>query len=116
MLFQSIIRPMLFRLSARDPERAHHWVMNCLTFASRYQILLKIIEAANAYTSPALERHLFGLHFPNPVGLAGGFDKNGLALPALAALGFGFLEAGTVTRHRQAGNDRPRIIRFSEDQ
>jgi dihydroorotate dehydrogenase len=55
------------------------------------------------------------MHFPNPVGLAGGFDKNGLALPALAALGFGFLEAGTVTRYRQTGNDRPRIFRLSED-
>src|SRR5579859_7353045 len=115
MLFKSVIAPTLFRLSARDPEVAHHWVMNGLALASRYQILLKIIEAANAYKAPLLERKLFGLDFPNPVGLAGGFDKNGLALPALAALGFGFLEAGTVTCYGQAGNARPRIIRFSEE-
>jgi dihydroorotate dehydrogenase len=115
VLFKSIVRPALFRLSTSDPEVAHHWVMNWLAFASRHQILLKIIEAANAYKAPALERTIFGLHFPNPVGLAGGFDKNGLALPALEALGFGFLEAGTVTRYAQAGNERPRIFRLSED-
>lgn len=115
MLFKTIIRPAMFNLSARDPEIAHHWVIDRLAFASRHQILLKIIEAASAYKSSVLERDVFDLHFPNPVGLAGGFDKDGLALPALAALGFGFLEAGTVTRYKQPGNTRPRIIRFSED-
>lgn len=116
MLFKSIIRPVLFRVSAGDPERAHHLIMKPLALASRSQVLLKIIEAANAYRSPVLERQLFGLCFPNPVGLAGGFDKNGVALPALAALGFGFIEAGTVTRFQQPGNERPRIFRFSEEQ
>lgn len=115
MLFKPLIRSTLFHTSASDPEIAHHWVMNRLAFASRHRLLLKILEAANAYKSPSLERTVFGVRFPNPVGLAGGFDKNGLALPALAALGFGFLEAGTVTRYRQAGNDRPRIFRLPED-
>ena len=115
MLFKTVIRPVMFRLSANDPEIAHHWVMNGLAFASRYPVLLKIIEVANTYRSSSLERNSWGLHFPNPIGLAGGFDKNGLALPALAALGFGFLEAGTVTRYSQPGNERPRIIRFSAD-
>jgi dihydroorotate dehydrogenase len=115
MLFKTVIRPAMFRLSANDPEIAHHWVMNGLALVSRYPLLLKIIEVANAYRSPSLERDIWGLHFPNPVGLAGGFDKNGLALPALAALGFGFLEAGTVTRYKQPGNERPRIVRFSAE-
>ena len=115
MLFKPIIRSALFHMSAGDPEIAHHWVMNRLAFASRHQVLLTILEMANAYKSPSLERTIFGVRFPNPVGLAAGFDKNGLALPALAALGFGFLEAGTVTRYRQAGNDRPRIFRFAAD-
>ncbi|HLI08815.1 MAG TPA: quinone-dependent dihydroorotate dehydrogenase [Ktedonobacteraceae bacterium] len=115
MLFKSVIRPALFRASTHDPEIAHHLVMNGLAFASRYQLLLKMLAVANAYKAPALERTLFDLRFPNPLGLAGGFDKNGLALPALAALGFGFLEAGTVTRYRQPGNDRPRIFRLPED-
>ena len=115
MLFKAVIRPAMFNVSTGDPEVAHHWVIDWLALASRHQALLKIIEAVNAYKSPILERDVFGLHFPNPVGLAGGFDKDGLALPALAALGFGFLEAGTVTRHKQPGNERPRIIRFSKD-
>jgi dihydroorotate dehydrogenase len=115
MIFKTLTRPVLFRLSAGDPERAHHLVMHPLALASRSRVLLSIIEAASAYKSPVLERNVFGIHFPNPVGLAGGFDKNGVALPALAALGFGFIEAGTVTRYRQAGNERPRIFRLSQD-
>lgn len=115
MLFKTVIRPAMFRLSANDPEIAHHWVMNGLAFASHYPLLLKIIEVANMYRASSLQRDSWGLHFPNPLGLAGGFDKNGLALPALAAFGFGFLEAGTVTRYSQAGNERPRIVRFSAE-
>jgi dihydroorotate dehydrogenase len=115
MVFKALTRPVLFRLSAGDPEMAHHLVMHPLVLASRSRVLLSIIEAASAYKSPVLERDVFGVHFPNPVGLAGGFDKNGVALPALAALGFGFIEAGTVTRHQQAGNERPRIFRLSQD-
>jgi dihydroorotate dehydrogenase len=114
MLFKAL-RPALFRLSAGDPEIAHHWVMSQLAFASQHEMLLKIIEAASAYRSSVLERNVFGVHFPNPVGLAAGFDKNGMALPALAALGFGFIEAGTITRYKQSGNTRPRIFRLSED-
>ncbi|GCE30392.1 dihydroorotate dehydrogenase (quinone) [Dictyobacter alpinus] len=116
MLFKAIIRPTMFRTSANDPEISHHWLMDQMARISHNQALLKIIEATNAYKSPALERDVFGVHFPNPVGLAGGFDKNGIALPALAALGFGFIEAGTVTRHAQPGNPRPRIFRLLNDQ
>jgi dihydroorotate dehydrogenase len=115
LLYKAIARPIIFRASASDPEYAHHWIINGLSLASHWQLLLKIIEAASAYKSASLERDLFGLHFPNPVGLAGGFDKNGLGLPALAALGFGFIEAGTVTRYKQPGNERPRNFRFSQD-
>src|SRR5436190_7148074 len=115
MLFKTLIRPALFRLSASDPEIAHHWIMKRLAFASNHQVLLRIIEAASAYKASALERDVFGVHFPNPVGLAAGFDKNGIALPALAALGFGFVEAGTVTRYEQPGNERPRIFRLAAD-
>ncbi|GCE12057.1 quinone-dependent dihydroorotate dehydrogenase [Tengunoibacter tsumagoiensis] len=116
MLFKTLVRPVVFRLSANDPEIAHHLIMQQLAVASHLPLLLKIIEAANGYASPRLERNLFGLHFPNPIGLAGGFDKNGHGLPALAALGFGFIEAGTVTRYAQPGNPRPRIFRFSENE
>ncbi|GHO79050.1 dihydroorotate dehydrogenase (quinone) [Ktedonobacter sp. SOSP1-85] len=115
MLYKALIRPVMYRLSAGDPEDAHHWLMNRLAWISHYPALLKTIEVANAYNSHGLARDVFGVHFPNPVGLAGGFDKNGIALPALAAMGFGFIEAGTVTRYAQPGNERPRIFRFSEN-
>jgi dihydroorotate dehydrogenase len=73
----------------------------------------KLIAKRVDYPALAIER--FGLSFPNPIGLAAGFDKNGIALQPLAALGFGFIEAGTVTYHPQPGNPRPRLFRLSED-
>ena len=115
-MFKSIIRPALFRLSKDDPERAHHLIMGPLALASRFAPLLRMIDALNAYHDPRLAREVFGVQFPNPVGLAGGFDKNGRALPALAALGFGFIEAGGVTRHAQPGQARPRIFRLAADE
>jgi dihydroorotate dehydrogenase len=71
--------------------------------------LLKLISTKH---DPRLERTVFGLKFPNPVGLAAGFDKNAVALPAWQAMGFGFLEAGTVTARAQPGNPRPRVFRL----
>ncbi len=115
-MFTAIIRPVLFRVSHDDPEIAHHLIMRQLELASRVPAALRIIEASLAYRDPRLVREVLGLRFPNPVGLAGGFDKNGRALPALAALGFGFIEAGGVTRYPQPGQARPRIFRLPEDQ
>ncbi len=115
-MFTVIVRPALFRLSRRDPEIAHHLIMRQLALAAHLPPLLRIIAAANAYHDPRLAREVFGLRFPNPVGLAGGFDKNGRALAALAALGFGFVEAGGVTRFPQPGQPRPRIFRLPQDE
>jgi dihydroorotate dehydrogenase len=78
-------------------------------------VLSLAAQVAGPASNPALERHVFGLRFPNPIGLAAGFDKNARAVPALAALGFGFVEVGTITRHPQAGNPRPRLFRLPED-
>ena len=64
------------------------------------------------HSPPGAARTVFGLRFPNPVGLAAGMDKDGEALAAFRALGFGFVEVGTVTRHAQPGNDRPRLFRL----
>jgi dihydroorotate dehydrogenase len=114
-MFNAIVRPALFRLSQRDPEVAHQLIMRPLELAAHLPPLLRIIDAASAYHDPRLAREVFGLRFPNPVGLAGGFDKNGRALAALAALGFGFIEAGGVTRHPQPGEARPRIFRLPQD-
>ena len=106
MVYRSLLRPILFRL---PPETAHELALHSLSLLPQSLI-------AKRSTDPALKIERFGLSFPNPVGLAAGFDKNGVALQPLAALGFGFIEAGTVTYHPQPGNPRPRIFRLSEDQ
>jgi len=106
MVYRSLVRPLLFRLPA---ETAHELALHSLSFVPP-SLLAKRIN------HPELIIKRFGLTFPNPIGLAAGFDKNGVALRPLAALGFGFIEAGTVTHHPQPGNPRPRLFRLSEDQ
>lgn len=106
MVYRSLVRPLLFRLPA---ETAHELALHSLSFVPASLIGKRIND-------PALSIKRFGLTFPNPIGLAAGFDKNGVALQPLAALGFGFIEAGTVTYHPQPGNPRPRLFRLSEDQ
>ena len=109
MVYRSLVRPLLFRL---PPETAHELALHSLSLLNS-----KTLNdfAARRYASPSLPINRFGTSFPNPVGLAAGFDKNGIALDALAALGFGFIEAGTVTFHPQPGNPRPRLFRLPED-
>jgi dihydroorotate dehydrogenase len=106
MVYRSLVRPLLFRLPA---ETAHELALHSLSLVPASLIAKRI-------NNPALSIKRFGLTFPNPIGLAAGFDKNGVALQPLAALGFGFIEAGTVTYHPQPGNPRPRLFRLSEDQ
>ena len=105
MVYRSLVRPLLFRL---PPETAHELALHSLS-------LLPARLIARRVNTPALSIKRFGLTFSNPIGLAAGFDKNGIALQPLAALGFGFIEAGTVTYHPQPGNPRPRLFRLSED-
>src|SRR5256714_6792247 len=104
MLYHSLLRPILFRL---PPETAHELALHSLSLLPAKLITERV---------PSLPITRFGLSFSNPVGLAAGFDKNGVALQSLAALGFGFIEAGTVTYHPQPGNPRPRLFRLREDQ
>ena len=106
MVYRSLVRPLLFRLPA---ETAHELALHSLSLVPASLIAKRIDD-------PALTIKRFGLTFPNPIGLAAGFDKNGIALQPLAALGFGLIEAGTVTYHPQPGNPRPRLFRLSEDQ
>src|SRR5215216_5004109 len=106
MVYRSLLRPFLFRL---PPETAHELALHSLS-------LLPARLIARRVNTPALSIKRFGLTFSNPIGLAAGFDKNGVALQPLAALGFGFIEAGTVTYHPQPGNPRPRLFRLAEDQ
>ena len=106
--YERLVRPLLFLL---DAEAAHHLAIALLRGAAHVDLALR---ALNRFQPPAKPRTVFGLTFPNPIGLAAGFDKNGVALPALAALGFGFIEIGTVTAKPQPGNPKPRIFRFPE--
>jgi dihydroorotate dehydrogenase len=94
-------------------------VLAALAFVSRSPALARALDMAMSLGQPntsSLAREVFGLRFPHPVGLAAGFDKNGAALHALAALGLGFIEAGTITRVAQPGNPRPRLFRLFQDQ
>ena len=108
VVYQKILRPLLFQL---DPETAHHVAMFWLQQLSKNRFLLNQLTVA---AEPRLEKKLFGLTFPNSIGLAAGFDKNALALPAWAAMGFGFIEAGTITAQPQPGNPKPRVFRIPE--
>ena len=107
-LYERFIRPMLFSLSA---EAAHNLAIRNLRAASSLPAVLRALER---FKPPPKPKTLFGLTFPNPIGLAAGFDKNGVAIPAWAALGFGFIEVGTITAKPQPGNPRPRIFRYPD--
>lgn len=107
-----LLRTVLFRL---EPETAHNLSLILLrTFGGLGPVRAALGRGLPA-NSPRLRRQIFGLDFPNPIGLAAGFDKNGVAMGALAALGFGHLEVGTVTPEPQPGNPRPRVFRLVED-
>jgi dihydroorotate dehydrogenase len=106
--YERLVRPLLFAI---DPEAAHHFTINCLRGASHADLILRGLGRFRPAPKPT---KLFGVDFPNPVGLAAGLDKNGVALPAWAALGFGFIEIGTVTAKAQPGNPKPRIFRLPE--
>ncbi|GGM14299.1 dihydroorotate dehydrogenase (quinone) [Deinococcus aerophilus] len=111
-MYRRVLKPMLFRLEAED---AHHLTLNLLEAASRVPAWPGLARRWTAPADPALTQTLWGHRYDGPVGLAAGLDKNGVALPAFAALGFGFLEVGTVTPRPQPGNERPRLFRLPQD-
>jgi dihydroorotate dehydrogenase len=110
-----LIRPLIFKASS-DPENAHRVVMRLLSMAGGIAPLSWVERRIFDFADARLAQTIFGLNFKNPVGLAGGFDKNAEAVQGLANLGFGFLEIGTITRHGQPGNPRPRIFRLEQDE
>ena len=109
-LYERFVRPLLFSL---EPEAAHHFTIASLRWASHFDPARRALKR---FTPPSKPKTLFGLNFPNPIGLAAGLDKNGVALPAWAALGFGFIEIGTVTAMAQPGNPKPRMFRLPTQQ
>src|SRR5438132_10826616 len=108
--FARLVRPLLFSL---DAETAHRFTVELLRGASQFDLALRTLRF---FQPPSKPKTLFGLNFPNPIGLAAGLDKNAVAIPAWAALGFGFIEIGTVTAKAQPGNPKPRIFRLPEQQ
>ncbi len=107
------LRRSLFRL---EPEHAHALTLRLLALAGALPPLRAVLRALFADEDPRHGVHAFGLDFPNPLGLAAGYDKDGRALAGLACLGFGHLEIGTVTPQPQPGNPRPRLFRLVEDE
>lgn len=104
-------RPLIFHL---DPESAHNLVLNILRLVGMLPPSRWLLQAV--FAAPDKPVHVLGLTFCNPVGLAAGYDKGAVALPGLAALGFGHIEIGTVTPRPQPGNPRPRVFRLVEDE
>jgi dihydroorotate dehydrogenase len=110
-LYDGLIRPVLF---AQDSEKIHDRTLRALGCVARSALLHRLVRSI--YGAPELPVELFGLKFPNPAGLAAGMDKFGRAVPAWAALGFGFSELGGVTREAQPGNPGPRLFRAIKDE
>ncbi len=108
----SLLKPLLFQLA---PEKAHHLTVKGLKATLATPGVGAAFRATYRLEDPRLERTVFGLPFPNPVGLAAGFDKDGKYYHPMASLGFGFLELGTVTPRPQGGNPQPRLFRLPKD-
>ncbi len=121
LLYKQIFRPILAKDDGIDAEQLTQIALNSLKQASLYKKWPGISHALNnlakelALEDKRLEQKLFGCHFKNPVGLAAGFDKNGIAASIWNNFGFGFAEIGTVTWHAQEGNPKPRLFRLSKE-
>ena len=110
MAYRRAVRPVLFRMGKGDPETVHHRTLRRLQTVSRSSLAVRALGAIQRrHPSP---RTVFGVDFPSVVGLAAGMDKDGVALKAWPAMGFGHVEVGTVTAHAQPGNPRPRLFRL----
>ncbi|WP_016951507.1 quinone-dependent dihydroorotate dehydrogenase [Anabaena sp. PCC 7108] len=121
-IYQAVINPFLFTLVKTDPEWLHQQTIRSCSWLSKASYhpsvswLNNRLQKALCLDNTTLEQNLFGLNFPNPVGLSAGFDKDGLAAGIWSSFGFGFAELGTVTYHAQPGNPPPRLFRLPLDQ
>jgi dihydroorotate dehydrogenase len=112
-MYKSIVKPLFFLFS---PEKAHYLAMDLLNFSCKIPGVRGIMKSRFSVASPKLERTICGIKFPNPVGLAAGFDKDARWIDSLDVLGFGSIEIGTVTPLAQPGNDKPRLFRLPSDE
>lgn len=112
-MYTKLAKPVLFRM---DPEHAHHFTLNGMKRAARIPGALSVMKRMYGVPrSPELAQKLWELDFSNPIGLAAGLDKNAQAVEGFSAMGFGFMEVGTVTPLAQPGNELPRLFRLPED-
>lgn len=111
-MYKSLLRPALFKF---DPEEVHYFTFNFLRRFCKIPGALGFLRSKFEVNDARLEREVFGLKFKNPVGLAAGFDKDAKLYNELSALGFGFIEVGTVTPKPQPGNEKQRLFRLKED-
>jgi dihydroorotate dehydrogenase len=120
--YRNLIRPFLFNGPISDPEWLHDQAIGMVTYLEKHrqekavQLLSKNLQKSWQVKDPRLQQNYWQLDFPNPVGLAAGFDKNGVAPNTWPIFGFGFAEVGTVTYHAQPGNPQPRLFRLPLDQ
>jgi dihydroorotate dehydrogenase len=112
-LYRHLLRPLFFRLS---PDRAHDVAVQLAGTSARIPGAISALRLVYQRDYPSLQQTLFGLSFPNPVGIAAGFDKNAVCIPFLQALGLGFIEIGSVTAQARPGNPRPRSFRLPADE
>ena len=112
MLYNSLVKPLLFQL---DAERAHNATQKFAQTASRSSFLKTLARGIYNYQSPKLSQQIWGLDFQNPIGLAAGFDKNGEIPEIMEALGMGFVEIGSITANPNTGNPKPRAFRLPKD-
>ncbi len=112
MIYKKLLKPLLFKA---DAEKAHEWALSIASKTNSSPLLQTLAASIFGETRPELEQELFGLTFPNPIGLAAGFDKNGTTPKAMQALGFGFVEVGSITAQPAEGNPKPRAFRLPED-
>ncbi len=110
MLYQKILKPLFFLM---DPEKAHYMAMDLFSLSCKIPGVRSYLKRKNAFSREGVQ--VAGIHFPNKIGLAAGFDKNGKWMHELALLGFGHIEVGTVTRLPQPGNDKPRLFRLPDN-
>jgi dihydroorotate dehydrogenase len=112
-MYKIFVKPLLFLIT---PEKAHYLVFDNLRTAFKIKFIEKIARQFFTVKNKKLERNVLGLHFPNPVGLAAGLDKDAKLFDELSALGFGHIEIGTLTPKAQPGNDQPRLFRLPQDE
>ena len=111
-MYKFLIRPFLFLF---DPEKVHYFTFSSIRFLSKIPFFSSICKSLYEVKDKRLEREVFGIKFPNPVGLAAGFDKNAVLYKELSNFGFGFIEIGTLTPVGQEGNPKKRLFRLKED-